>query len=147
MLSAATTSSRGGGGADHLFGGEGKDTADYSDSNTGVQASIAAHGGSFGTAEGDKLYEIENLNGSQHDDILEGDKNANVLYGDFGNDVLKGGGGADSSRAATVTTSSTATCLRTSSTAAPALTPRISRARNTAHVNLETGYSQCWLPP
>ncbi len=86
---------KGGGGADHLFGGEGKDTADYSDSNTGVQVSIAAHGGSFGTAEGDKLYEIENLNGSQHDDILEGDKNANVLYGDSGNDVLKGGGGAD----------------------------------------------------
>ena len=87
---------KGGGGADHLFGGKGKDTADYSDSNIGVQVSLKAHGGSFGTAEGDKLYEIENVSGSAYGDILEGDASANVLYGEAGNDVLKGGGGADS---------------------------------------------------
>ncbi len=89
---------KGGGGADKLFGGTGIDTADYSDSNVGVQVSLKLGGGSYGTAHGDRLYEIENVSGSNHDDILEGDENANVLYGEAGNDVLKGGGGADTLR-------------------------------------------------
>ena len=101
---------KGGGGADRLFGGSGIDTADYGDSSVGVQVSLKLGGGSYGTAHGDRLYEIENVSGSNHDDILEGDENANVLYGEAGNDVLKGGGGADTlRRAAVAATSSTAT--------------------------------------
>jgi Ca2+-binding RTX toxin-like protein len=86
---------KGGGGADKLYGGAGTDTADYSDSDSGVEVSLAAGAGAGGTAEGDKLYEIENLSGSAFDDTLAGDENANSLYGEAGNDVLKGGGGTD----------------------------------------------------
>lgn len=86
---------KGGGGADTLYGGEGTDTADYTDSSEGVQVSLQMHAGTGGTAEGDKLYEIENLSGSDHDDTLEGDANGNSLWGNAGNDLLKGGGGAD----------------------------------------------------
>lgn len=86
---------KGGGGADKLYGGDGIDTADYSDSGAGVQVSLAAGGGSGGTAQGDQLFDIENLSGSSYDDTLQGDENANSLYGEGGNDVLKGGGGSD----------------------------------------------------
>jgi Ca2+-binding RTX toxin-like protein len=86
---------KGGGGADKLNGGDGTDTADYSDSDEGVQVSLAAGAGAGGTADGDKLFEIENLAGSAYDDTLQGDENANSLYGEAGNDVLKGAGGAD----------------------------------------------------
>jgi serralysin len=86
---------KGGGGADKLYGGAGTDTADYSDSDEGVQVSLAAGAGAGGTAQGDKLFDIENLSGSDYDDALQGDANANALYGQGGNDVLKGGGGAD----------------------------------------------------
>jgi len=86
---------KGGGGADKLYGGEGTDTADYSDSGAAVQVSLAAGAGSGGTAQGDKLDDIENLSGSAYGDTLQGDENANSLYGEGGNDVLKGGGGSD----------------------------------------------------
>jgi Ca2+-binding RTX toxin-like protein len=86
---------KGGGGADTLYGGEGTDTAAYGDSSEGVQVSLALGAGTGGTAQGDKLYDIENLSGSNYDDTLEGDANANSLYGEAGNDTLKGGGGAD----------------------------------------------------
>jgi serralysin len=86
---------KGGGGADRLSGGAGIDTADYSDSEEGVWVSLKSGMGEGGTAEGDKLYDIENLTGSSYDDTLEGNGENNSLYGEGGNDVLKGGGGAD----------------------------------------------------
>jgi serralysin len=86
---------KGGGGADKLYGGEGFDTTDYSDSGEGVQVSLALGAGLGGTAAGDQLFDIDNLNGSAYGDTLQGDENANALYGNGGNDVLKGGGGAD----------------------------------------------------
>jgi Ca2+-binding RTX toxin-like protein len=86
---------KGGAGADKLDGGSGIDTADYSDSTEGVEVSIAAGAGDKGSAEGDTLVRIENLNGSSYNDTLQGDDGANVLFGDAGNDILKGAGGAD----------------------------------------------------
>ena len=86
---------KGGGGADKLYGGEGIDTADYSDSSVGVDVSLKIGKGGNGTAQGDTLFEVENVNGSAFGDVLEGNKKDNVLYGNAGNDVLKGGGGAD----------------------------------------------------
>lgn len=86
---------KGGGGADKLYGGDGTDTADYSDSDEGVEVSLLAGAGAGGTANGDKLFDIENLSGSAYDDTLQGDENANSLYGEAGNDVLKGAGGSD----------------------------------------------------
>ncbi len=87
---------KGGGGADALFGGAGMDTADYTDSATGVDVSLQTGGGHGGTAEGDTLWQIENLTGSAQDDHLEGNAGTNVLMGMDGSDALLGGGGADS---------------------------------------------------
>src|SRR5262245_19985059 len=86
---------KGGGGADNLYGGQGVDTADYSDSNAGVIVDLDLGTGLGGTAEGDKLYSIENVNGSSYDDTLIGDAGDNVLDGGAGNDQLFGNGGAD----------------------------------------------------
>ncbi|WP_373505220.1 beta strand repeat-containing protein [Aestuariivirga sp.] len=87
------------GGADTLDGGTGNDTAVYNSSATGVSVSLLDFGnggsGSFGDAEGDRLFSIENVFGSNHDDFVLGDGNANILRGLDGNDQLIGGGGAD----------------------------------------------------
>jgi Ca2+-binding RTX toxin-like protein len=86
---------KGGGGADILNGGCGIDTATYEDSGVGVWVSLKVGAGSYGAAEGDTLISIENLYGSNHDDILLGDAGDNKLEGAGGDDIIKGGGGAD----------------------------------------------------
>lgn len=89
----------GGAGADIIDGGDGRDWASYESSGAGVTVSldvaqsnnqtggIAAAGGH---ANGDTLSGIENLDGSDFDDILEGDSDANEITGGAGNDVLYG---------------------------------------------------------
>jgi Ca2+-binding RTX toxin-like protein len=86
---------KGGGGADVLEGHVGIDSAIYADSTVGVGVSLATGRGFGGTAEGDTLYNIENLHGSTFNDTLIGNDGTNDLYGLDGNDVLKGGGGTD----------------------------------------------------
>jgi Ca2+-binding RTX toxin-like protein len=86
---------RGGAGADWLDGGNGVDTADYLDSATGVLVNLMTGSGSFGTATGDALISIENINGSGYEDTLVGNDVANVLIGFDGNDYLSGNGGND----------------------------------------------------
>ncbi len=85
----------GAGGADTLTGGDGIDTADYSMSGGGVSVDLAAATAAGGDAEGDVLSGIENLTGSDHDDLLVGDAVGNLLDGRGGNDTLVGLGGAD----------------------------------------------------
>ncbi len=112
----------GGGGDDRIMGGEGADiinggadwdTADYYDSLSGVTVSLSTGLGSGGTAEGDRLSDIEVLSGSMFSDFLQGDDLDNTfigmygddtldgkdgndrLFGGAGNDMLKAGGGAD----------------------------------------------------
>ncbi len=91
----------GGAGADTLYGNSGNDTADYSDSNAGVNVSLVPNAiGSGGHAEGDTLISIENLIGSDssdsaHRDYLYGNSFDNHLQGMAGNDILEGGAGAD----------------------------------------------------
>jgi Ca2+-binding RTX toxin-like protein len=90
---------KGGGGADTIYGGTGNDTADYSDSTEAVFVMINSGGGygeGFGgTAEGDTLWSIENVTGSNYDDWLIGDGGNNTLKGREGNDTLEGGYGTD----------------------------------------------------
>ncbi|KIC35648.1 hypothetical protein RA27_22835, partial [Ruegeria sp. ANG-R] len=84
-------------GAEVLDGGDGTDLVTYNHPylTNGVHASLATGQGYSGAAEGDTYRNVENLQGSQRNDILEGDDNANVLSGLGGLDVLKGGGGDD----------------------------------------------------
>ncbi len=85
----------GGAGGDRLYGGSGEDTASYADSGAGVNVSLATGRGQGGDAEGDRLYQVEHLVGSGHDDTLTGDARDNRLSGGEGADTLSGGAGAD----------------------------------------------------
>jgi Ca2+-binding RTX toxin-like protein len=81
-----------------LQGGDGVDTASYSDSNSAVNVSVSATlstTGVGGYAAGDLLTGIENLIGSSFNDVLTGGTTANRLEGGAGNDLLRGGAGAD----------------------------------------------------
>ncbi len=86
----------GGPGADTLDGGTGgNDTAVYSSATEGVAASLATGTGTRGDASGDRFIDIENLQGSGHDDTLTGNDGFNVLSGLGGDDILDGGSGND----------------------------------------------------
>ncbi len=85
----------GGSGGDDLQGGLGSDWAAYTRADMGVTVNLATgiHSGSDGT--GDTLASIENLLGSDWDDVLTGDSFGNVIEGGDGADTLEGGGGID----------------------------------------------------
>ena len=84
----------GGAGADLLDGGAGIDEATYRTALAGVTVSLAS-GGTGGDAAGDAYVSIENMWGSNFDDVLEGDDQANRIFGLDGNNVIRGGGGND----------------------------------------------------
>jgi hypothetical protein len=106
----------GGGGSNLLYGGEGIDTAFYGyasnsatqgitvDMATTVDGAVLLHNGIRElskpmVAEGadlDYLYRIENIVGSDRDDIIRGDDGDNVLASGMGDDILAGRGGRDS---------------------------------------------------
>lgn len=93
---------RGGAGSDVLDGGAGVDTADYSDSGAAVHVDLSEDSrfyGGFGTggdAQDDVLFDIENIVGSAHNDMLKGSNNVdNRLEGGSGDDWLDGRGGND----------------------------------------------------
>jgi hypothetical protein len=84
-----------GGGKDRYDGGSGLDTVSYASSTAGVSASLIAEKGFAGDAARDLYTSIENLTGSNFDDILTGDNGRNVLRGFYGEDELRGNGGVD----------------------------------------------------
>jgi serralysin len=81
--------------ADILIGGTGIDTASYTESAAGVDVNLTTGLGFFGSAAGDTLFGIENLNGSNFNDTLNGNNLANTLSGADGNDILNGLNGND----------------------------------------------------
>ncbi len=87
----------GGGGTDVIEGGAGSDTNSFVGSDNGVTVTLAADGS--GTAEDGPFTEsftsIENLFGSDNDDVLTGNDSDNVINGGLGNDVISGLGGDD----------------------------------------------------
>ncbi|WP_245269801.1 calcium-binding protein [Ensifer sp. WSM1721] len=90
----------GGGGADIINGGLGTDTAEYSSSAAGVSVTLDDTGAALGLggdAEGDMLTSIENLIGSDGDDVLIGNSGLNRLDGRAGNDYFRSGAGGSSS--------------------------------------------------
>ena len=78
----------GGAGADWLDGGGGTDTASYATSASGVTVSLALGTGFGGDAQGDHLFNFENLTGSNFDDTLEGNSGNNKLVGGAGIDTV-----------------------------------------------------------
>ena len=89
----------GGPGADMIIGGPGNDTVSYIHSPAGVSVNLRAGTASGGNADGDMLVdEIENVQGSMHDDVLTGSRGANTnnkIWGLGGNDELVGDRGVD----------------------------------------------------
>lgn len=85
------------GGADWLVGGAGIDTVIYEASAQGVTVFLSdTEGNGYGgDAQGDKLYEIENVVGSLESDFISGTDGRNLLDGSWGGDTLKGYGGDD----------------------------------------------------
>lgn len=84
----------GGAGADRLEGGTGSDTASYASETTYAFIDLK-HGTVGGSAVGDRLVSIENLEGTGTSDTLFGANGANHLMGFSGDDILGGRGGAD----------------------------------------------------
>uniref|UniRef100_UPI0031DA33CE calcium-binding protein n=1 Tax=Inquilinus sp. TaxID=1932117 RepID=UPI0031DA33CE len=85
----------GGAGADSLYGGAGYNAASYVGSSAGVAVNLATGAAEGGDAQGDLLYQITDLFGSNFADLLGGDAGDNVLYGNGGADKLWGNGGDD----------------------------------------------------
>lgn len=76
------------------MGGDGFDTADYSDAGGSVTVDLSA-GTASGAAGNDTLEGIESIRGSDHADTLIGDDANNTLSGGAGDDILDGGAGDD----------------------------------------------------
>lgn len=88
----------GGAGADTLIGGDGVNTATYANASASVTARLDKPDDNTGDAQGDVYSNnsIQNITGSNYDDVLAGNGGANVLDGGTGNDTLIGGtGGGD----------------------------------------------------
>jgi Ca2+-binding RTX toxin-like protein len=95
----------GGSGADTLYGLSGFDTASYEFASSGVIVRLDGALCQNGFAQGDRLYSVEKVIGSNHIDqlfgldgvaetLLGGDGD-DYVFGSTGADVLRGGAGAD----------------------------------------------------
>ena len=84
----------GGPGKNVLNGGSGVDTVDYYFSTTGVTINLIQNIGA-GYGIDDVLISIENLKGSDSNDVLIGNTVDNLLNGGNGDDTLNGGEGND----------------------------------------------------
>lgn len=85
----------GGAGANQLHGQAGADTVSYEDVIGRRVAINLETGTTYLAASLDTLTNIENLIGTDMDDVLVGSAVANTLRGGAGNDDLRGGGGND----------------------------------------------------
>jgi Ca2+-binding RTX toxin-like protein len=85
----------GGRGSDALIGGLGQDTVVFASSIGGVNVDLAAGAASSQSEGSDFLTGIEDVIGSQSDDILSGDQSPNRLLGLGGDDLLMGLGSDD----------------------------------------------------
>lgn len=94
----------GGDGWDHLDGGDGTDTTAYWTAWAGVTVDLLNAANNTGDAAGDTFASIENIRGTNYNDMLYGSSEANTLsggrgfdtlYGRHGDDQLNGEGGND----------------------------------------------------
>ncbi len=85
----------GGRGADHLNGDDNEDATSYITSWGAVDIDLdrtIQHGGD---AEGDRLFYMEDIQGTINSDTILGNASANILDAGDGNDTLDGRGGVD----------------------------------------------------
>lgn len=92
----------GGAGADFIDGGSligadntSTDSVSYQASPTGVTVYLDGRAGIGGHAQGDRLLNIEALNGSRFSDTLYASSAGNQINGDAGDDEIQGGRGND----------------------------------------------------
>ncbi|NEP15243.1 MAG: calcium-binding protein, partial [Symploca sp. SIO2C1] len=89
----------GGAGVDFFDGGEGNDTADFINEEFAITADLNAETVTYTDAVGNTIVEtisnIEQLRGTNFDDLLIGNAENNTLFGDPGEDILDGGSGID----------------------------------------------------
>jgi Ca2+-binding RTX toxin-like protein len=80
-----------------INGGEGNDTADYrSLQNAGITVDLSAATPKVQAgASQDTLLHVENIDGTESNDVIRGDAQANQLGGFGGDDVIDGGAGND----------------------------------------------------
>ena len=90
--------------ATYGFNGDaGIDTMDMSNQNFGLEINLATGGANFNGQLGDPgsdlseatISGIENVIGTQGDDLITGDANDNTIFGGAGADVINGGAGND----------------------------------------------------
>ena len=86
----------GGAGGDYLEGNGGENGTSYITSQLAVDVDLNRSVQSGGDAEGDRLFDIQDIGGSIFNDRLTGNGDRNVIDGGAGNDTLAGGGGKDS---------------------------------------------------
>lgn len=84
----------GGLGNDRIDGGDGTDTLRYDRASGGVTVNLEA-GVASGSQGEDTFFNIENVQGSNYDDVLTGNAQANQFRGNGGNDQVDGGAGRD----------------------------------------------------
>jgi serralysin len=85
-----------GAGDNVIDGGLGADTVFYSTATAGVTVSLAlSTAQATGASGNDTLLNIENLTGSNHNDILTGNALGNLINGGAGADMMRGGLGND----------------------------------------------------
>ena len=84
----------GGEGDDLIDGGDDRDIANYAEALDSVAVDLAA-GTASGADGNDTLVSIEDILGSNYNDLLIGDDNANMIIGNGGNDDIYGAGGDD----------------------------------------------------
>jgi Ca2+-binding RTX toxin-like protein len=85
----------GNGGADTLIGGAGFDTANYATATSRIYVFFGDAGAWTGDAQGDSMFSIEAITGTNFNDIIGMDDFANTLAGGAGDDILYGEGGGD----------------------------------------------------
>ncbi|SPF81790.1 calcium-binding protein [Pseudoprimorskyibacter insulae] len=91
----------GGDGFDTLDGGDGTDLVRYRDDVAGVTVNLASGSAVDGAGNTDVLVNIEDIDGSDHNDKLTGSSGSNRLFGYAGNDLISGTGGSDTLKGGT----------------------------------------------
>lgn len=82
-----------GAGADAIDGGNGHDTLSFEGVDTGVKVNLATGRGYRGDAEGDTYLSIEDVLGSDHDDVFVTGADSARIFAGAGDDIIRAGSG------------------------------------------------------